>query len=211
MWQAALSLQRALFHTNGQHLMGKKKKERRQDCDGILESSTKVALLILNLFFVLWMCSFGMVCGVACVACCSTVYHSLGIFRIVARGKQSCGGGSGSVQHTAAAVGHKDHQKPTATTTMGQHPTTHHHTHQTHPTHPTQPTQPTQPTHSTTNTTTRRDHDPHATSVGSPPQSRGVVRRIAALRAVGLVVKRGTHDIGRRRSGTRTNFYCFFP
>ena len=110
MWQAALSLQRALFHTNGQHLMGKKKKERRQDCDGILESSTKVVLLILTLFFVLLICSFGMVCGVACVACCSTVYHSLGIFRIVARGKQSCGGGSGSVQHTAAAVGHKDHQ-----------------------------------------------------------------------------------------------------
>ena len=41
---------------------------------------------------------------------CSTVFHSVGIFRIVACGKQSRGGGSGSVQHTAAVVGRKDHQ-----------------------------------------------------------------------------------------------------
>ena len=87
---------------------------------------------------------------------------------------------------------------------MEQHPTTHRHTDQT------QPTRPTRPTHSTTHTTTRRDHDPHATCVGSPPQSRGAVRRIAAFRAAGLVVKGGTHDIGRRRSGTRTTFYWFF-
>ena len=45
MWQAALSLQRALFHTNGQHLMGKQKEEgggdeEKEETEGdrILES-----------------------------------------------------------------------------------------------------------------------------------------------------------------------------
>jgi hypothetical protein len=72
MWQAALSLQRALFHTNGQHLMGKKKKERRQDCDGILESSTKGGSFNTELVF----CSLDLFFwnGLWCCLCCLLFY-----------------------------------------------------------------------------------------------------------------------------------------
>ena len=105
MWQAALSLQRALFHTNGQHLMGKKKKEGGGDEEKEETGGDRILESFLQAFF----CT-ELVVVLDCGVDCSTVYHSVGIFRIVACGKQSRGGGSGSVQHTAAVVGRKDHQ-----------------------------------------------------------------------------------------------------
>ena len=89
--------------------MGKKKEESGGDEEKEETGGDRILESFLHAFFcteLVVVLSEWPDCGVDC----STVYHSVGIFRSVACGKQSRGGGSGSVQHTAAVVGRKDHQ-----------------------------------------------------------------------------------------------------